>query len=90
MRKKFDTYDFIKQSKILGVAKPIAEFQAQQIELAINTAVIKAKEKLELTELKSESEIKKAHLKLKQAKNQIIIWVACLFLASGLIQHFFK
>lgn len=81
--KHFDILDFVKKSKEYGASEQMAEFQARQIEQAIEIAVTQAKEDIEKRELATKRD-------LAETKNQIILWVAGLFVASGLIQHFFK
>ena len=81
--KYFDTHEFIKKSKELGASEELAEYQVKQIEQAIEVAVTTIKEDLNKQDLATRKDI-------EIAKNQIILWVAGLFIASGLIQHFFK
>jgi hypothetical protein len=99
--KYFDTHEFVKKSKELGASEELAEFQVKKIEQAIETAVTAVKEDLknqELAtkrdikdlELATKRDIKDLELKIAETKNQIIIWVAGLFIASGLMQHFIK
>ena len=55
--------------------------------MAIDIAVTQVREDLRADELVTKTDLKK---EIAEAKNQIILWVAGLFVASGLIQHFFK
>ena len=62
--------------------------------MAIDIAVTQVREDLRADELATKQDLKELELSTKrelaEAKNQIILWVAGLFVASGLIQHFFK
>ena len=92
--KHFDVHDFVKKSKELGVDEKVAEYQARQIEQAIDIAVTVVKEELRAEELATKKDLKeldlKLELKIAEAKNQIIIWMGGLIITSGLLQHFFK
>ena len=79
----FDALEFVKKSKELGVPEPVAEYQARQIEQAIDIAISTIKEEITLKDLATKRD-------LESTKNQIILWVGGLVMASGLIQHFFK
>jgi hypothetical protein len=100
----FDTLDFVKQSKKLGVDEPIAEYQARQIEEAIDIAVDNARVEIESKELATKKdilavnkeielirrEIEVVRKEIVQSSNKTIILLGGLFLSSGVIQHFFK
>lgn len=111
----FDTHEYVKKSKEMGVKEEVAEYQVAQIEKAIETAVqvvkddIKAKDlatrgdidivrgELRESELKLQKEIEVVRKEIEivrkeiaQSKNQVIIWVAGMFIASGFLQHFLK
>jgi hypothetical protein len=93
----FDALDYVKKSKELGVPEQVAEYQARQIEQSIDIAVGTIRLELERKDLATKKDIKELELKIEtvrteisQASNKIILWVAGLFVASGLIQHFFK
>lgn len=104
--KHFDILEFVKKSKELGVDERVAELQARQIEQIVEAVqeqqieidALKSKEpatKGDLFEIKQE--IKQIELKIEQtrteiqkSKYEVVIWVAGLLVASGLIQHFFK
>lgn len=99
--KHFDILDFVKKSKELGVSELVAEYQARQIESAIDIAVSTAKEEIQFKdlvtsrdmkelELKVSSNIKELEVKIAESKTQVIIWVGSMIIASGLLQHFFK
>lgn len=79
----FDALSYVKHSKELGVSEQVAEYQAREIEKAIDIAITTVKEYIQAKDLATKKD-------LELAKNQIIIWVAGLFIASGLVQHFFK
>lgn len=81
--KHFDALSYVKKAKELGTSEELAEFQARQIEDAIEVAILNIKEEIANKDLATKRD-------LESAKNQIILWVAGLFLASGLLQHFFK
>lgn len=83
----FDTLEYVKQAKKLGTSEELAELQARKIEEAIDIAIIQTKEALKAEELVTKTDLKR---EIAEAKNQIILWVAGMFVASGLIQHFFK
>lgn len=81
--KHFDALAYVKKAKELGASEELAEFQARQIEQAIDVAVTTIKDEITLKDLATKRD-------LESSKNQIILWVAGLFIASGLLQHFFK
>ncbi len=81
--KHFDALSYVKKAKELGTSEELAEFQARQIEEAIEVAITAIKEEISLKDLATKRD-------LESAKNQIILWVGGLVMASGLIQHFFK
>lgn len=81
--KHFDALGYVKKAKELGASEALAELQARQIEQAIDIAVATVKEEISLKDLATKKDV-------EASKNQVIIWVAGLFVASGLIQHFFK
>ncbi len=91
--KHFDILDFVKKSKELGVSEPVAEYQARQIEQAIDIAVLTAKEEIHVKdlatsrdmkelELRISSNIKELELKLEakiaESKTQVIIWLGSM------------
>ena len=79
----FDALPYVQHSKELVVPEQVAEYQAREIEKAIAIAVTTVKEDIQAKDLATKKD-------LEIAKNQIIIWVAGVFIASGLTQHFFK
>lgn len=81
--KHFDTLGYVQKAKKLGASEELAELQARQIEQAIDIAVSTIKDEITLKDLATKRD-------LESTKNQIIIWVGGLIMASGLIQHFFK
>ncbi len=81
--KHFDALAYVKKAKELGTSEELAEFQARQIEDAIEVAILNIKEEIAIKDLATKRD-------LESTKNQIILWVAGLFLASGLLQHFIK
>ena len=90
----FDVLDYVDRSRALGADENLAKYQARQIEQAIEIAVSTARTEIENKELATKKDIKELELKIGQAKFEVIIWVVGLvtglFIASGLIQHFFK
>ncbi len=90
----FDALDYVKKSKELGVPEQIAEYQARQFEESIRIAVNTAQHNIDSENLVTKSDLKieveKLRTEISQASNKIILWVAGLMVASGLIQHFFK
>ncbi|MDQ5921876.1 MAG: hypothetical protein QG673_1935 [Pseudomonadota bacterium] len=78
----FDSLEFVKKSKELGANEELAEYKARKIEQAIEIAVSSAREDIQAKDMATKKD-------LEIAKNQIILWVTGLFVASGLIQHFF-
>jgi transcription elongation GreA/GreB family factor len=81
--KHFDALAYVKKAKELGANEELAEYQARQMEQAIDIAIATIKEEIALKDLATKRD-------LESTKNQIILWVAGLFIASGLLQHFFK
>lgn len=92
--KHFDILAYVQQAKKLGTSEELAELQARQIEQAIDIAITTIKEEIMLKDLATKKDLEVTKLDLQkeisQASNKIILWVAGLFLASGLLQHFFK
>lgn len=88
--KHFDVLDFVKKSKELGVSEQVAEYQARQIEQAIDIAVSTAKEEIHVKDLATSKDIKELEVKIAESKTQVIIWMGSMIIASGLLQHFFK
>lgn len=90
----FDLLDYVEKSKSLGVDENIAKYQARQIEQAINIAVDTARTEVENKELATKKDMAelKAELKveIQKSKFEMVAWVAGMFIASGLIQHFLK
>ncbi len=71
----FDTLEFVKHSKSLGVDEPIAEYQARQIEQAIDIAVNTAHSGIELKDLATKNNLLELRQELKtdifEVKNEI-------------------
>ena len=92
--KYFDTHEFIKKSKELGSSEELAEYQVKQFEQAIETAVTSVKDDIRSKELATKGDIRESELRLQKeiisSRNQMILWVAGLVIASGAVQHFFK
>ena len=98
--KYFDTHEYIKHATQLGSSEELAEFQVVTFEHALETAVTsiteqQAKElatKYDVALIRKDMEVLKLELQREiiSSRNQMIIWVAGLFLASGMVQHFFK
>lgn len=90
----FDLLDYVEKSKSLGVDENIAKYQARQIEQAISIAVDTARTEVENKELATKKDMAelKAELKveIQKSKFEMVAWVAGMFIASGLIQHFLK
>ena len=61
--KHFDTLAYVKKSKELGSSEPLAEYQARQIEQAIDIAVNVAKE--DLTGVATKLDIKELEISTK-------------------------
>ena len=61
--KHFDILDFVKKSKELGVSEPVAEYQARQIESAIDIAVLTAKEEIHVKDLATSRDIKELEVR---------------------------
>ena len=60
------------------------------MEQVIDIAVKTARSDVENKELATKKDIKALEALIYKSKAEVIIWVAGLLLASGLIQHFFK
>ena len=94
----FDSLDYVDQSKALGADEKLAKYQARQIEQAIDIAVSTAKAEIDGRDLATKRDLqeglKELELKIERVKSELILWVgglmAGMFIASGLIQHFFK
>ncbi len=72
--KHFDVLEYVKKAKELGVAEPIAEFQARQLEAAIELAI----SSMDTKNLATKLDIKELELK-------IIKWVLGVGAASVII-----
>ena len=83
----FDALDYVDRSRALGVDENVAKYQARQMEQLLDMATENARTAIEAKELATKKD-------LMEVKFDIIIWVAGLvaglFVASGLIEHFFK
>ena len=83
----FDALDYVDRSRALGVDENVAKYQARQMEQLLDMATENARTAIEAKELATKKD-------LMDVKFDIIIWVAGLvaglFVASGLIEHFFK
>lgn len=96
--KYFDVFNFVKKAKEFGVNEQFAEYEARQIEQAINAIAtdIKAEIRQEIhsDELVTKKDLELVKLELQKemawATNKTIIWIGGLIIASGIIQHFFK
>ncbi|MCE2706682.1 MAG: hypothetical protein LW807_06360 [Proteobacteria bacterium] len=100
----FDALGYVKKSKELGVSEQVAEYQARQIEKSIEIAVSTVRAEIENKELATKKDIGEVRKEIEivrkeieivrkeiaQASNKTIVWIGGLFMASGLIQHFFK
>lgn len=69
--KHFDTLAFVKKSKELGVKEEIAEYQARQIESAIDIAVYTANDEFKALELATKNDLKQVESCLKQDIKQL-------------------
>lgn len=98
--KHFDVLDYVEKSKAMGVDEKVAKYQARQFEQVFEAVNITRSE-LDNKALATKQDIKELDLKIEQvrseiykAKFDIVIWVAGLLLASGviqgLIQHLLK
>lgn len=96
--KYFDTHEFVKECKRLGLSEELAEYQVKQYEKAIEVAVTNVKDEIKLDDLATKDDLKKEiellRLSLQKeiihSRNQMILWMVTILMASGLIQHFFK
>lgn len=99
--KHFDALDYVEHSKSLGVDEKIAKYQARQIEQAIEITTNNARSETENRELATKKDIRDVQKDIKEldltlraeiqkSKLEVVLWVAGFFIASGLIQHFFK
>ena len=69
--KHFDTLAFVKKSKELGVVEEIAEYQARQIEYAIEIAVATANDEFRPHELATKTDLKQIEANIKQIEANI-------------------
>lgn len=97
----FDALSYVDQSKSLGVNENVAKYQARQMEQLLEMATENARVAIEAKELATKKDLTDARysleLKIEQNRAEIlrskietITWMAGMFIASGLIQHFFK
>lgn len=92
--KYFDTLAFVKECKKLGSSEKLAEYQVREYEKALEVAVNNMKDEIKFENLatKKDLEVLKSDLQKEiiHSRNQMILWVAGFFVATGLINHFFK
>ncbi len=101
----FDVLDYIEKSKAMGVDERVAKYQARQFEQVFDAVDATTKAEIQNQALATKHDIKELDLKIEQvraelkgdiykAKFEIVVWVAGLLLASGviqgLIQHLLK
>ena len=73
----YSIVEYIQRLRKANFSEEQAETLAKETEQLISSVLEQAHKDVEKKDL-------------EVAKNQIILWVAGLFVASGLIQHFFK
>lgn len=88
--KHFDALDYVDRARALGVHEDVAKYQARQFEQAIDIAVKTARVEIENKELATKKDIEQVKAEIHKSKFEMVVWVAGLLIASGLIQHFFK
>ena len=68
------------------------ELQAAQFSIKedIKSKDLATKSDIRESELRLQKEIEMVKKEIANSKNQIILWISSLLVASGLIQHFFK
>lgn len=97
----FDVLEFVRKSKEYGASEQLAEYQARQFEQALESNLEQMKQEVVNKDLATKADIRESELRLQKeiemvrkeiadSKVQMIIWIAGLLMASGLIQHFFK
>lgn len=101
----FDVLGYVEKAEKLGIPNEVAKFQAREMENLYATTVdgvnkeiqeelinkkLATKGDVRESELKLQKEIEIVRKEIAQSKNQVIIWVAGMFVASGILQHFFK
>lgn len=94
---RFDVVEYIKKLRNAGVSQEIAEVQAQEMEHVIESVLEQAKNAIDNKELATKHDIKELELKIEQTKAEIhkskydiVIWVAGLLIANGVITHLLK
>lgn len=88
--KHFSAVEFIQKLRKANFSEEQAEVLAKETEEIITKICDQTQIEIEKRELATKQDISKLELKIEQTKNQLILWVAGLFVASSLIQHFFK
>jgi len=90
----FDVLSYVDRSKALGLDEGLAKYQARQMEELLEMATDNARSAIEAKELATKKDLLEAKgdlkLDIQKSKLELVMWVAGMFIASGLIQHFFK
>lgn len=90
----FDALSYVDRSKALGLDEDLAKYQARQMEELLEMATDNARTTIEARELATKKDLLEVkgdlRLDIQKSKLELIMWVAGMFIASGLIQHFFK
>ena len=85
--KHFDILEYVKKAKEYGVSDQFAEYNARQIEHAIDIAVNTIREEVQYKELATKGDIRESELRLQKeivtAKNQTILWLVGVLSAYG-------
>lgn len=90
----FDALDYVDKSKSFGANEELAKYQARRMEELLEMATNNARAAIEEKDLATKKDLIEAktdlRLEIQKSKLETIMWVAGMFIASGLIQHFFK
>lgn len=74
----------------IEIATTIAKADIENKALATKNDIIKLERDIKEIELKIEQTKAELRTEIQKSKLETLIWVASMFMASGLIQHFFK
>lgn len=83
-------YQARQMEEILEIAINSGKTEIQNQELASKKDIELTRKDIELSKKELELKIEQVNVAVHKSKYEVVIWVAGLFLANGLLNHFFK
>ena len=80
----FDVFNFVKKAKEFGLNEQFAEYEARQIEKAIEIAVSTARLEMETKDLATKTDIEIVRKEIELAINKTILWVVGILSGYGI------